>query len=365
MWEEREKAADGWRKGDAVATARLKELDAILIPKVKLIGDGCQQKYLKGYGFASPVSDGARVYIKNVTGMLAAVDLDGNVQWAHDIGYNGGHSSVASLCLVDGHLIVWNAVNNSAQHTLASYDAKTGELSWKTEPRPAGPGAGCASPVVLRLKDVPVILAANGDVVRAADGKILAKEIHPQGFSTPPYHDDVVFFGVNGGNESVGAIEAVRLTLDGDKVTGTKLWSAKPQVKDGANDGSMYGAQVYYDGYLYTYLSRGQLSAIDADTGEVKYAWHAHPGKGGEVYSNLSVAGGKVYGFDLNGRGIVVKPGPAGDVIARNDCMGGATGSPFFATNRIYLRNNFRKWMPTWIYCLEEDKPAGDGGNAK
>jgi hypothetical protein len=94
----------------------------------------------------------------------------------------------------------------------------------------------------------------------------------------------------------------------------------------------------------------------DAATGEVKCAKAIHPGKWAETYPSLAVAGGRVYCFDLNGRGVVVKAGPEGEVLVRNDCLGGGTGSPFFTGNRIYVRNSYRKWIPSWVYCIEEEK---------
>ena len=353
LWQERQQVAEGWRKGEPAAIARLKELDAILLPKVNLgRGDGCQTKYLKGYGFATPVTDGALVYVKNASGVLAAVDPGGDVKWVRDIGYNGGHSSVASPCLVDGRLLVWNTEEGGKGKTciLSCFEAKTGGLLWKTEPRPNGPGDGCASPIVLRLRSAPVVLTACGDIVRAADGKILAKEVHPQGFSTPPFHDDTVFFGVN------GVVEAVRLSLTDETVTATPLWKAKPMV-DGASSG-MYGGQVYYDGHVYMLQSKGQYSVMEAATGEIKCAKAIHAGKWRSCYANLSIAGGRVYAFDMDGRGVVVKAGPAGEVLASNEGLGGGTASPFFTGDRIYVRNSQRPQMPCWIYCIEEEKKS-------
>jgi serine protease Do len=78
--------------------------------------------------------------------------------------------------------------------------------------------------------------------------------------------------------------------------------------------------------------------------------------KGEDLYPGLAVAGGRIYAFDLNGRGVVIKAGPEGEVLVRNDCLGGGTASPFFAGNRMYVRNSFHKWMPSWIYCIEEEK---------
>ena len=61
----------------------------------------------------------------------------------------------------------------------------------------------------------------------------------------------------------------------------------------------------------------------------------------------------------MNGRGFVVKPGPEGDVLAENPCLGSNTYSPFFAGNRMYVRNSrVASWMPEiWIRCIEEQKP--------
>ena len=353
-----------WTERKNASPERIKELDAVLIPRVDCYGDGCQERYLKGYTFATPVSDGALVYIKNLTGVLAALDLKGDVVWACDIGYLADHGSVASPCLSDGRLIVWHKTSDKIKtFVLSAFDAKTGQPLWRTEERPAGTGAGCPSPLLVRLAGVTVVLAANGDVVRATDGKILAREVHPQSFGAPICHEDVVFFSHD------GKYAAVRLALKEEgTVTAEKIWEAAPTAereeegKDGKKrkaviGGSPYGGMLYHEGYVYAICTKGLYVVLEAKTGKIACA-KILP-RMDRVYGNLSLAGGRIYFFGMNGRGFVVKPGPAAELLAENQCLGSNTYSPFFAGNRMYIRNSrVADWMPgAWIRCIEEEKP--------
>jgi outer membrane protein assembly factor BamB len=346
-----------WDERKTASPERIKELDALLIPRIVGRGDGCQERFLKGYTFATPVSDGTLVYIKNLTGVLVALDLDGNAVWAQDIGYLPEHGSVASPCLIDGRLIVWHKTDESVKtFVLSAFDAKTGRPLWQTDQRPAGPSSGCPSPIQIRLPGVTAVLAANGDVVRAADGKILAREVHPQGFGTPICHQNVAFFSAG------GRFVAVRLALKEDgTVAATTLWDVAPEVGqkggDNAHSNSPYGGMVYCEGYVHSLSSKGVYVVIEAATGKIAFA-NTLP-RLDRVYGNLSIAGGRVYIFAMNGRGFVLRPGPSAEVLAENPCLGSNTYSPFFAGKRMYIRNSrVSDWMPgAWIRCIEEQNP--------
>jgi outer membrane protein assembly factor BamB len=357
LWEERNRCVVAAGRGDEAAQARWKELDTLLMPKVQLHGDGCQTRYLKGYGLATPVTDGTQIYVWNGSGVLAAVDLDGDVKWARNLGYNGNHSSASSPCLVDGRVLVWNAVSNTPPHTLAAYDAKTGAPLWQTEQRPVGDGAGCGSTVVLRLKGVALVVSPCGDIVRVADGRILAREVHPQGYNTPVVHDDVVFFAAKSGE-----VSALRVTLDGEAATCAKLWTVLPP-----NMTLTYASMVYLDGCLYLVKDRGTFLILNAATGETLRTIATAPPPPAPpwsaFYPSICAAGGKVYAFDDRGHCLVLRTGPSGEVLARNnDLLGPGVGSALFAGNRIYLRRSYKAkpHMPPWIYCLEVENKKGD-----
>jgi outer membrane protein assembly factor BamB len=347
-----------WKERKTASPERIKELDALLIPRTDPYGDGCQEQYLKGYSFATPVSDGTLVYVKNLTGVLAALDLKGDVVWARDIGYMAEHGSVSSPCLFEGRLIVWHKTDDKLKtFVLSAFDAKTGRPLWQTEERPTG--VSTPSPVLVRLPGATVVLAANGDVVRVTDGKILAREINSQGFATPTCHENVVFFSHG------GKFAAVRLSLKEDgMVAADRLWEVAPTVEVEGKNGTKrkttsdpYGAMLYHEGYVYAIGSVGFYVVLDAQTGKIACA-KILP-RVDRMYGNLSLAGGRIYFFAMNGRGFVVKPGPEGELLAENPCLGPNTYSPFFAGNRMYVRNSrVADWMPgAWIRCIEEQKP--------
>ncbi|MFH1022199.1 MAG: PQQ-binding-like beta-propeller repeat protein [Planctomycetota bacterium] len=269
---------------------------------------------VNGYSSPTPTSDGKFVYVLFGTGTAACYDLDGNRKWARIIERTKeGYGHCSSPLLLGGKLIV-HIMNVSA------LDPQTGKTLWET---PSGPRFG--SPVPARAGDTDVIVTANGDFLRASDGKMLAKKLCPLTYNAPVVAGGVAYFIQHGG-------QAFRLPAKAEEpFTPEKLWQTKPE-----ND-RYYDSPVHHDGLLYAMTQTGILSAIDAKTGEVVYKQNLGLGKG-TGYPSPVLAGKSLFVSFDNGTTVVVEPGRQFKEVIRNTLPEGFRSTPLFAGSRIYIR---------------------------
>ena len=132
-----------------------------------------------GFAFATPASDGRRVYARLHNAAVVCHDLDGNLVWTwRSGGLDAGAEGCASPVLAAGKLIVrerimaaWNGSDRSRVR-LVALDSRTGRISWERVLPP--PAAACpGTPGVLRLGDASYLVDPNGCIVRAADGRLM------------------------------------------------------------------------------------------------------------------------------------------------------------------------------------------------
>jgi outer membrane protein assembly factor BamB len=275
---------------------------------------------------ATPVSDGKHVATVLGNGVVAVYDLEGKRLWGKfiespRIGF--GHSS--SPLLLDGKVIVHIK-------DLVALDVATGKEAWRVELT-----AGHASPVAARLGKEDVIIDPAGAVVRAHDGKVLGRGRFRSTDSSPVVQGDTVYlFGQT--------LEAHKLTVDGDEVKVTSLWS-----RSGAREMHHLPSPLVHDGLLYGVTTGGYLEVIDAKTGTNVYRERLGVG---QVYSSVALAGNMLYVLDLRGKAVVFKPGRKFERVAVNELDG--TGScPVFDGNHLYVRGT------RTLYCVST-KEKGD-----
>ncbi len=315
------------REPDAAAQARLAELEAneqrlreqlapfedVRMPATHAVN---------GYSSPTPVSDGTLVYAFFGTGVAVAFDRDGNRRWARVIEKPTdawGHS--ASPVLAAGRFIVH--VRNV--HAL---DAATGEPAWTAPSR-----ARWGSSVVTEIEGQPVVITANGEIIRARDGRVLASGLHGLDYNAPVVHDGVIYFIEHGG-------KAFRLPSRADgSERPQELWRTEPP-RD-----RYYASPVVHEGRIYAVHQRGVLSVIDAATGAVERT-ESLGNLRRTVYPSISLAGPwLVLGAES---GTVVILDPADNLrevaTARIDAF---RSTPVFHGRRAYVRTQDA------LVCLE------------
>jgi outer membrane protein assembly factor BamB len=117
-----------------------------------------------GFTTPTPVSDGKRVWVWCGNTVAACYDLDGKRRWMTRV--DAGELSYTSApALAGGTFAVF-------LHHLTGLDADTGKVRWTQKKVNCSNGAVLAA----RIAGALVFVSSVGDVVRAADGKLLYRE---------------------------------------------------------------------------------------------------------------------------------------------------------------------------------------------
>ena len=275
-----------------------------------------------GYSTCTPVSDGEKVWAVLSNGMAGCYDLDGNRKWLRFVEKPpNGRGYSASPLLVGGNLIV-------QFKGFIALDKETGEEVWRTSEASARFG----TPVLTKIGDVDVIVTPNGDIVRADDGKMLAKKLSQLDYCAPVVHDGVAYFIQKGGK----AIKLPEEITDDAKFE--TLWTAS-----GIQGDRYYASPVYHDGLIYGLNKRSHLTVIDAKTGETVYDKKLE--LGGTAYPSVACAGKYVFISSDNSVTLVIEAGREYKEVAKNK-LENFRSSPVFAGDRMYVRG-LKK-----LYCI-------------
>ncbi len=277
-----------------------------------------------GYASATPITDGEHVWALFGTGVVVCYDLEGRRRWARLIQKptsGWGHS--ASLRMVDKKLIV-------PIIDLFALDPDTGKTLWR-----APSEAHWGTPAVARLGDTAVVITTAGQVVRAADGQVLASDLPRMNWNGPLVLENTVYFIEK-------KASAYELPADSaEPFEPDPLWTT--HIKDSRH----YASPVVHEGLIYTISREATLSVLDAQSGELVYEKKMDLGGGGKnsVYTSLSFAGGRLFAGSLDGDFAVFKPGRSYQEVARNR-LERLRSTPVFAGDRIYVRGLEH------VYCL-------------
>jgi hypothetical protein len=256
-----------------------------------------------GMTYATPCSDGERVFASTGYGAMAAFDLDGKPLWTFwtfapadgrkallEPGNN--NTFYANTPVVAGPVV-------SCRHSgwVIGIDRASGKPRWvhqQSDPAHLKHVIDhIAPPLVLRFGDEDVILQPRGLALRARDGHVLGDPVLPalRGMDQHSYAIDratnTVFFATGGhsgtakwmGHEIGKKRYAVRLALDGERMIGTVVWQADNSYED--------VTPVFWRGRIYT-----GSTVFDAATGA---SLGSHPQKV-DTAQGWVIAGGRLWG---------------------------------------------------------------------
>ena len=215
---------------------------------------------------------------------------------------------------------------------LAALNKDTGTDVWKCDGAPSRFG----TPVATKIKDVDVIITPNGDFVRAADGKLLARTPPKMNYNAPIVSDGVAYLIQNEGDQPGRAIKLP--DEPADELKPQELWITKPKAE------RYYGSPLLHEGSIYAIMQQGVLSAIDATTGTVIYEKQLDTKS--MVYSSLTLAGKYVYATGEGGVTVVFEAGREYKEVKRNELGDSFRSCPLFVGNRMYIR------AKTNLYCI-------------
>jgi outer membrane protein assembly factor BamB len=283
---------------------------------------------------SSAVTDGQHVFAYFESRGLYAYDMDGKLIWEKDFGDKKmrnqfGEGSTPAL---HGNtlVIVWDHLGG--QSFVMAVDKRNGNELWRVPREEIDTWAtpliveqnGRAQAIVPAMRRIRSYDLETGSVVWEGDG--LTMNAIPS-----PVFDDGMVFLMSGfqGND----LKAIRLADAKGDITGT---SAIAWELD--RDTPYVPSPVLTDGILYFLKTNsGILSAFDAKTGKPHYQLQRLDGVP-NVFASPVAARGRVYFPGREGTTLVIRSGPAFEVLAKNVLDDGFDASPALVDNEIYLR---------------------------
>ncbi len=275
------------------------------------------QPQYNGYTTATPVTDGRFVWTVFGNRVVTCFDVDGNRKWARVLQDNPqlmwGHS--ASPLLVAGRLIV-------PIEDIVALDPKTGKELWRT-----GYGQTWGSPVRAEINGRPLILMANGRMVRLSDGKVIGR-FSPLERASPVVVGNTAFY--IGQRAQAFPLPDQLDPLATKRLRPKALWETSPP------GGGFSASPVVHDGLVYCVATRGILSVLDAKTGKTVYTRRLNLGNG-PAWPSVLHAGEHVYISNRDGNTVVFKTGRSYQEVARNT-LEEFISTPVVHRDRIYIR---------------------------
>ena len=315
------------------------------------------------YTMPTPTSDGKQVYVVYGTGLVAAYDLEGKRQWVRMLAKPTSATGYsANPLLAGGRLVICMGGR------LYGLDPATGKSAWEVDHKER-----YGSPVGAQVGGTELVVMPYGSVYRASDGKLVAEGATCNGQLTAVVHGNVVYSAWDESMSGEGPpkfltkkgerrLMAARLKPGEDgKLVVEKLWETEERPGN-------YSSPVYHDGLVYNKVDAGknqfQVVAFDAATGEVVYKSPPRPVfKGTDPHPCMAQAGPYIYGGFDSGQMWVFKPGREFQEVATNTLAKGGLGAslgqedhdqmigaPLFVGSRMYIRTH------KFLWCIGENK---------
>ena len=293
----------------------------------------------------SPVTDGEHVWVFLGTGDLACYDFDGNQVWHTNLAERYGSFNLyfvmSTTPLLDKERLYIHLIHSNAWVVLA-LDKMTGKEIWKHN-RKSDATDECeqayTSPILYRDAEREYLVVHGADYVTAhslEDGN----EIWRCGGLNPVmgYNPSLRFVASPVATEGLivvpsaknGPVLGIDPAAKGD-ITDSKwqLWKLRQGTPD-------VPSPLIHEGLIYLCGERGNLTCLDAATGEQLYRerTHRHRHRASPVYAD-----GHIYLTSRDGIVNVVKAGRKFEIVARNSIEEAVAASPVISNGTLYLRS--------------------------
>jgi outer membrane protein assembly factor BamB len=292
------------------------------------------------------VTDGERVIAFFGPGGIHCFDLDGKPQWSRNLGEFPGTWGIGASPIIDGNLVL-QSCDAEGPCSLVALNKKTGEPVW-TAKRTDEPKGGWSTPVIIEAAGRRELLL-NGEyglnAYDPATGKDLwfCKAFAGRGEPLPAYANGLLYV-VSG---QPGNTYVVKPGGSGDVTATHRIRDAKVV---GGRD--LPSPMVVGDYLLISSLS-GMLTIYDAKTSQPIFTERL----GSQVSASPLVAYGLVYFQMENGEVIVIRPGKALDIVARNTV--GSASDEIFRAGLVPIQGRLFTRSQDTVYCIGGGTNAG------
>jgi outer membrane protein assembly factor BamB len=296
----------------------------------------------------SPVTDGKHVYASFGSRGIFCLDLAGNVKWEKDLGdmqIRMSFGEGASPALHGDTLVVpWDHEGDSF---VVALDKSTGEEKWRTS---RNERTTWSTPVIVEVNGRHQVVIAGTEATVSYDLQSGQEIWRCSGMTNNVVPTPVVGHGmiylISGFRGA--ALQAVKLTEAKGDITGTAaiVWSHDRDTP--------YIPSPMLSGERLYFLkgTNGQLSCHNAITGEEHYGGERLEAIG-NVYASPVGAGGHVYICDREGNVVVLKDGPALEIVATNSLGEGINASPAIVGDEMFVRGDDH------LYCIAKTVNPG------
>lgn len=301
---------------------------------------------------ASCSTDGQLVFVLAGSGKLAAFDFEGKEVWSMDLAAKYGDFTKGNVIQFGGHWTpvlhkdrLYVTVMHRQAQKLIALTAATGKEIWTVDrksdspPRVESPDVYC-SPFVWEKDNKSLIIVHGNDYCTAhdpADGHEVWRvtELNPKAnylrtwraVSSPLVTPDLIIVP--------SCKSGVTVAVNPEKASGNlapgstgEFWRLPRGTPD-------VPSPLLVNDLVFLMGERGQLSALDAKTGEKLYDERITNMR---HRANPVYADGKIYLAGREGLVVVVKPGRTFEKLAENKLPDTFTASPAVSGGRIYLR---------------------------
>ena len=282
-----------------------------------------------GHATPVPVSDGKWVWVFFDSGVVACYDLEGKNRWLkwYEQRQTTNYGHTVSPVLIGERLLVHFG-------PLVCLDAGTGKVLWQNDTAKATYG----TPAPARIGDVDVVATPKGQIVRVADGQILASDLGNCSYPSPVVLDGVVYFI----DQRILAAELPQKA--GDAIEAKELWFERLE-------GEFYASPVVHDGRVYAVDKAANYYVIDARTGKTLFTKTldlapAGRADGPNVYPSICLAGKLLFVGNDAGEAVFLELGDNLTVVAKNSLPDGSGGTPTFSGKRMFIRGG------KLLYCI-------------
>ena len=286
---------------------------------------------------SSPFTDGQRLYAYFESFGLYAFDMNGTLLWEKDLGdkrMRNEFGEGSTPALHDNTIVVvWDHLNGES--FIAALDKRDGKQLWR---QPRQEIDTWATPLILDVNGRPQAIVPAMERIRSYDlatGEVVweSKGLTMNAIPSPVHDGNGLVILMSGfrGND----LKAIRVADAKGNIDGTSaiVWGFD-------RDTPYVPSPILVDGVLYFLKSNsGILSAFDAKTGKPHYQ-NQRLENVPNVFSSPVSARGRIYVTGQEGSTIVIKSGPAYEVLATNHLDDRFDASPALVDNEMFLRGH-------------------------
>jgi outer membrane protein assembly factor BamB len=282
-----------------------------------------------GYAVSTPVTDGKLVYAPFGSGVIAALDFEGNIVWREELpSRREVYSGLCGSPILLHDSLILAGINETG---LRALDKTTGQLKWEQKSKENNL---YATPWLFE-QDGQERLIHTAQGVQGLDpnsGKLLWSCRVPSGLASPVYGAGLIYVDSGRGGQTGSAVVPGG---SGDLTKTNVKWQTKLTAPAGSSG-------ICVGDYLYRACNSDVLRCWKMATGELIYEERLQGIS--PSTSPIASADGRIY-FASPGKSYVIKAGPDFELLATND-LGERDPfiTPAVANGRIFIKGRNYLW---------------------